>query len=435
MATSRPTSDSEIKMEIWLPVDGWNNRLEETGNGAFGSALQYNSMAEGVVKDYAVAGNNPGHEGNDGDFAFGHPEKLIDWGYRAVHETTVTAKAVVAAYYGSPAKYSYWNSCSTGGRQGLIAAEYYPNDFDGIAAGDAANPMTRLQSSTLWGNLAVNKSPESVIPEAKVAMYKKAVLDACDAADGIKDGIINNPLACNFDPKMLLCKSGDAPDCFTAPQLEALQKVIDGPKNPRTGEEVFPGWHVGTLPGNFVWGPKPEQVSIDIFRGLFQDPSWDYHNIDFDKDIARSDKLGNNVVNAVDETRLKTLFAHGGKMLLYHGWNDGSIPPLSAIEYYNKAVAANGGVSKTYDSVRLFMIPGGNHCGPGDGPAVFDKLDVISEWVERGKAPDEIIASHLTAGNSGTADRTRPLCPYPQIAKYKGTGSTDEAQNFVCAAP
>jgi len=379
-----------------------------------------------------VTGTNTGHDGPDGDFALGHPEKFIDWGYRSVHEMTVIAKAVVAANYGSGPKYSYWNSCSTGGRQGLIEAEYYPNDFDGLAVGDAANPMSRLQSSTLWGNLAVHQTPDSVIPPEKIAAYKKAVVDACDAADGIKDGIINNPLTCNFDPRVMLCKNGDASDCFTAPQLEALQKVISGPRNPRTGQEVYPGWHVGTLPGNFVWGPKPEQVSIDVFRDLFQDPAWDYHTFDFDKDIARSDKLGNNVINAVDETRLKTLFAHGGKMLLYHGWNDGSIPPLSAIEYYDKAVKANGGVDKTYSDMRLFMIPAGNHCGPGDGPSVFDKLDIISDWVEHGKAPDQIVAAHLTAGK---VDRTRPLCPYPKIAKYKGSGSTDEAQNFVCAAP
>jgi feruloyl esterase len=435
LATSRPTSDSEIKIEVWLPVEGWNGSLEAVGNGAFGSNIPTNNLAEGVTAGYAVVGTNTGHEGNSGEFAFGHPEKLIDWGYRAVHEMIVASKAIVAADYGNAAKYSYWNSCSTGGREGLIAAEYYPNDFDGLAVGDAANPMTRLQASTIYNNLAMNKDETTFMPKAKWDAYRQAVKAKCDAADGLKDGLINDPMSCKFDPKEMECKDGNRDDCLTTPQIAAVNKIVAGMKNPRTGEQLFPGWPVGANPawlGN-KFGDKPEQVAIDTFRALFQSPDWDYHKMDFDKDIARSDDLGNPMLNAADETRLKALFAHGGKLFMYHGWNDPSITPMQAINYYSKAIAANGGTDKTYDSIRLFMVPGMNHCGGGEGPNVFDKMDVISSWVETGKAPNQIVAAH--PGPDGKPDRTRPLCPYPQVAKYKGTGSIDEAQNFTCAKP
>jgi feruloyl esterase len=434
MATLRPTSDSDIKIEVWMPTEGWNGRLEAVGNGGYGSNISYQGLAQAVEKGYAATATNTGHEGNGGGFAVGHPEKFIDWGYRAVHEMTVTAKAILAAHYGNGPKYSYWNACSTGGRQGLVAAEYYPNDFDGLAVGDPANPMTRLQANSIWINLALNKDEASFIPTAKWTMIHEAVMNACDAVDGLKDGLIENPMACKFDIKTLECKNGDAADCLTAAQIDALSKVVSGSKNPRTGVQLYPGYPLGTAmqPGP-VAGVKPDGSAPETFRNLFQDGDWDYHTFDFDKDTARADKLGNNLINAVDETRLKALFAHGGKLLMYHGWNDPAITPLISIGYYNKAVAANGGKDKTSDEIRLFMVPGMNHCGGGEGPNVFDKMDVISDWVEHGKAPDEIIASHQNAEHQ--VDRTRPLCPYPQVAKYKGSGSIDEAQNFVCKAP
>ena len=431
--TSKPTTDSDIKIEIWLPAGGWNGRLAVYGNGGFGSNIGLNNLAAAVAKGYVGTGNNAGHDTNDGAFAVGHPEKFVDWGYRAVHENVVIAKAVAAAFYGSPVKYSYWNSCSTGGRQGWIAAEYYPNDFSGLAIGDAANPMTRLQASTIWENLQVNATPESFVPAAKYAMLHKAVVEQCDAVDGLKDGLIDDPRKCNFDLNTLLCKNGDAADCLTAPQIAALKKVSEGPRL-ATGELVYPGFPLGdpSLPGPIL-GKKPEQVSIDTIRALFQDAAWDYHTLDIDKDIPKTDKLAAHLIDAVDYAKLQILFNHGGKILYYHGWNDGSIAPQSAINYYEAAAKANGGVAKTFNELRLFMIPGGNHCGGGEGPSAFDKLDVISDWVERGKAPDEIVASHVA--QDGHVDRTRPLCPYPQVAKYKGSGSIDEAQNFTCAKP
>jgi feruloyl esterase len=429
--TSHPTSDSDIKIEIWLPGGGWNGRMAVYGNGAFGSNIGLANLAQAIAKGYIGTANNTGHDTNDGAFAVGHPEKFVDWGYRAVHENVVIAKAVAAAYYGSPVKYSYWNSCSTGGRQGWIAAEYYPNDFDGLAIGDAANPMSRLQANSIWSNLQFTATPESMISSDKFKMIHQAVIDQCDEKDGLKDGLVTDYRVCNFPIDSLLCKDGDTPNCLTAPQITALKNVIAGSRL-STGEQVYAGFPVGETPGITAM-QKPEQVAIDTIRALYQDASWDYHTLDVDKDIPKTDKLAEHLINAVDYTKLQVLFGHGGKILYYHGWNDGSISALSAIDYYNKVVQANGGVAKTYDDVRLFMIPGGNHCGGGEGPNAFDKLDVISDWVERGKAPDEIIASH--AGQDGKVDRTRPLCPYPQVAQYKGTGSIDEAQNFVCAKP
>jgi feruloyl esterase len=385
-----------------------------------------------VADGYVIVGSNTGHEGNSGDVMIGHPEKLKDWGYRAVHEMTVVAKALTKARYGDPARHSYYAGCSTGGRQGWIAAEYYPDDFDGLAIGDAANPMTRNQASTIYANLILNNSAASIIPAAKWNAYRKAVLDKCDAMDGVNDGLLQNPQTCPVTPKDLQCRSGDDETCLTESQVASMTKVLTGMKNPRTGEQLRAGWPVGAIPAGFVTGPRPEDVAVDTFRILFNDPSWDYRTMDFDKDIARADRLGANTIDAADPSKLGKLFARGGKIFYYHGWNDPAITPLSAIDYYDKAVAANGGRSKTDGSMRLFMVPGMGHCGGGEGPNTFDKLDVVVKWVEQGKAPDQVIASHATNGH---VDRTRPLCPYPQVARYKGSGSTDEAQNFSCAVP
>lgn len=433
-ATLRPVADSEIKIEVWLPAEGWNGRLVAAGNGGFSSVYNFQDMAQALMKGSAATATNTGHDGNDSLFAIGHPEKLVDWEYRAVHEMAVAAKLILAARFGGRPHYSYWSSCSTGGRQGLVAAELYPEDFDGIVVGAAANPMTRVQAGGLWAHWAFNQDEASFIPPEKWAMIHRAVVGECDAVDGLKDGLIDDPRKCGFDAATLLCKNGDAADCLTTPQFEALGKVVAGPANPRTKEPITPGYPLGMamLPGGAVAGKNPDRAATTVFRFLFQDPNWDIRTIDFDKDVSRADALAGKM-NASDEARLRVFFARGGKLLIYHGWEDGTVSPLSGIQYYEKAAAANGGRQKTDSSVRLFMIPGMGHCSGGEGPSTFDKLDVISKWVERGKAPDSIVASHVNS--DGKADRTRPLCPYPQVSRYKGTGSIDDAQNFVCKDP
>lgn len=432
-ATSRPTPDSEIKIEVWLPVTDWNGRLQAVGNGGFSPAIQYQAMGQALAAGYAAAATNTGQETNNGDFSAGKPEKMVDWGNRAVHETAVIAKAVIAAHYGKGPNYAYWNSCSTGGRQGLVAAEYYPNDFDGLAIGDPANPMTRLQANNIAINLALTKSETSFITPEKWGFIHDAVMTQCDEKDGLKDKLIQDPRACNFDVQTLRCRDGDRPDCLNAAQFEALNLILTGSKNPRTGASIYPGYPIGVAmtPGP-VTGRNPDSSGPATFRMLFQKPDWDWKAMDLDKDLAAAEAIGDKTINAVDETRLKPLFDRGGKILMYHGWSDPAISALISIDYYEKAVAANGGLGRTFDSIRLFMVPGMAHCMGGEGPNSFDKMAPLVEWVEKGRAPNQIVATHLTAD---VADRTRPLCPYPQVAKYKGAGSIDEAASFACARP
>ncbi len=427
-ATLKPTPDSEIKIEVWMPASGWNGKFEGVGNGGWSGAIVYPALAAALRSGYAASSTDTGHRGGGASFALGHPEKLIDFGYRAVHEMTVQAKAIIAAFYGNGPRLSYWNGCSSGGKQGLKEAQRFPRDYDGIIAGAPANYWTHLMVSCLWVGQAALKDPASYIPPSKYPIIHKAVLDACDTLDGVKDGVLEDPTRCHFDPKVLECKGEDAPTCLTAPQVETARKIYAPATNPRTGKEIYPGLEPGSEPGwtAMAAGPKPFAIPDDHFKYVvFKDPNWDFRTLNFDSDVALADKLDNGALNATDPN-LKEFVGHGGKLVLYHGWNDQLIAPRNSVNYYKSVVAALG---KTGDSVRLFMAPGMGHCSGGDGPNTFDKMSLIEQWVEKGKAPDQIIASHGTGGN---VDRTRPLCPYPQVAQYQGTGSTDDAANFVC---
>ena len=427
-ATLRPSSDSDIKVEVWLPTSGWNRKLQVVGNGGWAGVISYSAMADAVRAGYASASTDTGHVGGSGSFALEHPERLIDFGWRSEHEMTVKAKAVVQAFYGSAPRLSYWNGCSTGGRQGLKEAQKFPDDFDGIIAGAPAN-RTAL---ALWAAFAVLKEPAAYIPAGKYPMIHQAVLNACDARDGVKDGLIEDPTRCGFDPKVLLCKGADGPSCLTAPQADAARKLYTAATNPRTGQELFPSLVPGTELGWGVLaaGPDPSANIFDHFKYVvFKDPNWDWRTFDFDTGIARAARPENEVMNATDPN-LKPFFAHNGKLLMYHGWSDTNVATLNTIKYYKSVVDTVG--AKSTDNVRLFLEPGMGHCGGGEGPNVFDKVGALEQWVEQGKAPDRIVASHSAEGK---VDRTRPLCPYPQVAKYKGAGSIDDASNFSCAMP
>lgn len=429
-ADLHPTADSDIKIEVWAPVEGWNGRLQLSGNGAYQGSIQYGDMVIGVAKGYAMASSNTGHTpDHNQDFYVGHPEKVIDWETRAVHETAVAAKAVVASLFGSGPKYSYWNSCSTGGRQGWIAAEYFPEDFDGLAIGDPANPMTRLQGTSIWYNLMLNRSTTSFIPVEKWAMIHQTFTQDCDAKDGLQDGLVENPLACQFDPKRLLCKGEDGPSCLTAPQLDSLIATTQGLRSPKTGEQLYPGFPLGSalLPGP-VAGKNPDGSGPQTYRILDNDPDWDFHRFAIDTDIPRADKLGYQTMNAVNPEELKALFARGGKVLMYHGWDDPAITPMIGLKLYSDAVEANGGPEKTKDLIRLFMIPGKAHCG---NP--FDQMDVITKWVEQGIAPDTITVPY--AATDAHPARTRIVCAWPQVSRYSGKGSVDQAASFACVKP
>ena len=433
-AVLRPSSDSEIKIEVWMPSENWNGKFMGAGNGGWSGGIVYPSLATALQRGYAAASTNTGHDGGDATFSIGHPEKLIDFGYRAVHEMTVKGKAITEAYYSKAPERSYWNGCSSGGKQGLKEAQKFPRDYDGIAAGAPANYWTHLMIGDLWPAAATLKNPAGHLSASKLEIMHKAALQACDNLDGVKDGLIENPMRCQFDPSVLLCKDAETEGCLTAPQVEAAKKIYDGARNQRTGKQIFPGMPPGSelVWGALAGGPAPFNIPISHFRDVvFKNKEWDFKTLDFDKDVDLADKLDNGLLNAIDPN-LKDFFAHGGKLLIYHGWNDQLISPINSVNYYDSVAAKMGGAAKIHDSFRLFMAPGMNHCGGGDGPSRLNPLAAIEQWVEKGKAPDQIIAEHPGAGN--IVDRTRPLCPYPQIAKYKGSGSIDDAASFVCAS-
>jgi len=442
-ADIRPTKDSDIKIEVWMPLSGWNGKFQSVGNGALSGAIWYPFLAENLSRGYATAGTDTGHEGKPSDITWvvGHPEKVVDSGYRAIHEMTVKAKAIIQAFYGNEPRHSYWSSCSTGGRQGLMEAQRFPGDYDGIIAGAPGNFVTHKLASDIWIEQALFS-----IPEEKVRMIHKAVLKACDTLDGVEDGMIEDPTRCHVDPSQLQCKQSDGANCLTTAEVEAARRIYAGPQNPRTGDQIFPGLEPGSEPGwvQYRATPDSEPLGAIYFKLVLGNPNWDFRTMNFDTDVAFADKRDGAIVNAVDPN-LKPFVSRGGKLILFHGWSDPSAP-LNTINYYNSVVSELGRAT-VRDSVRLFMIPGQYHCG--DGRWLFDVLGALDNWSEHGKAPDRIVASRygnpegqlvrsipfqLSTWSSvlGKVDRTRPLCPYPQIAKYTGHGSTDEAANFVC---
>ena len=433
----KPVADSDIRFELWMPASGWNGKFVGVGNGGYSGEIWYWAMTEPLARGYATASTDTGHQGSvvDASFAAGHSEKWTDFAYRAVHEMTVTSKAIVAAFYGNPTRRAYWNGCSTGGRQGLMEAQRYPEDYDGIIAGAPANYMSRLSAQFIWVSQALHKEPGSFIPPDKLQVLHSGVVNACDARDGVNDGVLENPASCKFDPAVLACKGTDTSSCLTPPQVEAARQIYGGSMNPRTKQALFPGLAPG---GELGWSEgvgqamkEPIPLVTGIFKFVvFNDPNWNYQSFDFDKDIARSDQAGRSI-DAI-EPNLKTFFNRGGKLLQYHGWADPGIPPQNSINYYTSVLAANGGASKVSDSYRLFMVPGMNHCGGGAGPDRFDALSALDTWVEQKQPPNQILASR---NRDGTVDRTRPLCPYPQVAVYQGSGSTDDAMNFTCRVP
>ena len=431
-ATLKPSSDSEIKMELWLPASGWNGNFEGNGNGGWTGSIAPATLASGLQRGYAAAMSDLGHEGGSASFALGHPEKLIDFGYRAAHEMTVASKALITKFYGRAPKLSYWNGCSAGGRSALVEAQRYPADFDGIVAGSPGLNWTGRSIQGIWIAQATHKDEASMIPPSKFALIHNAVVQACDARDGAKDGILEDPTRCNFDPKELECKDADGPTCLTKPQVETARAIYTAYPNQTNKQAIFPGFERGSELGwSTMAGAQPFGIATDLFKYIvFQDPNWDYKTFKFETDVARTEKADGGTMNALNPD-LKAFMARGGKMIQYHGWADPQIAPGSSVNYYKSVLETMGGASKVEASYRLFMVPGMAHCGGGEGTSTFDMLSAVEQWVEKGKAPEQVAASRMT---NGKVDRTRPLCPYPQVAQYKGTGSIDEAANFVCKA-
>jgi feruloyl esterase len=425
-----PTPDSDIRVEVWLPLSGWNRKILAAGNGGLGGAIAYPALAAGVRTGYAVAGTDTGHVGGNADFAAGHPEKLVDFAYRAIHEMTVTAKAVVTAHYDARPLRSYFNSCSTGGRQALIEAQRYPEDFDGIVAGDASWDQMRLYAARVALNVFVNREPAAVIPPGKYPMIHKAVLDTCDAADGVKDGVIEDPSRCTFDFATLACAAEDRADCLTTPQVETAKAMASPIVDRASGAVLHPGrYYPGSELGwGGVGGPVPSGESLEGMTKIVFKPGWDYHTIRVPDDVERAVKADNGLLYGGDPN-LSRFFGRGGKLLMYHGWADPLVTPDTSLIMYRRINETVG--SAAANSLALFMVPGMAHCQGGPGTDVFDKTAAIDQWVESGVKPQSIVASHMTAG---VVDRTRPLCAYPATARYVGSGSTDESRNFRCEA-
>jgi feruloyl esterase len=424
-ATLRPSADSDIKIEVWMPVNGWNGKYQAVGNGGWSGAIVTYFLGEAVKNGYAASSTDTGHSGGSASFALGHPEKLIDYAYRSEHEMTVAAKAIIFAFYGKAPQHSYWNGCSAGGKQGLKEAQRYPEDFDGIVAGAPGLDWVARATLSMWVAQAVHKDAASYIPPAKYLAIHDAALEACDAADGLKDGVIEDPSRCDFDPKVIECKGADAPTCLTAAQVEAARKIYSGP-----GKGIAPGLARGSELGwDTFGGPQPFQIGFDYFRYVvFENPEWDFRTLSFSSDIERARKMDTDRINAVDPD-LSAFRKHGGKLIQYHGWSDPQIPPQSSVDYYRSVLKKMGvGVPEFY---RLFMVPGMAHCGGGDGASTFDMMAALEQWVERGKAPGSVMAKRV---NIDLGYRTRPLCPFPMVSRYKGSGNPDDASSFTCVA-
>jgi feruloyl esterase len=427
-AVLQPSSDSRIEMELWLPSDDWNGKFQGVGNGGFAGTISYSAMATALLEGYATASTDTGHKGGNALFGIGHPEKIVDYAYRSVHEMTVQSKTLIDRFYGKRPRLSYWNGCSTGGRQGLMEAQRYPEDYDGIIAGAAANYHSHLHASDLALAVPILKNPASKLSPEELEILHASVMQACDSLDGVEDGILENPDQCNFDPASLLCTGGNSKNCLTQPQIDAV-KSIYAPVKFSSGEIIFPGKAIGSETSWMLFnGDRPSAVSLGTFHLTYQTADWDWSTFDKDRDTKAADEK-TGFINAIDPD-IKAFKERGGKLLLYHGWNDFGISPYNTINYYESVLSNLGPDQESW--MRLFMLPGVGHCSGGSGPDQANYMGALERWREAGTPPEEITAYRVS---NNRISKTRPLCPYPEVAVYNGIGSTNDAENFVCRMP
>ena len=437
--------------EVWMPLaDKWNGKFNAVGNGALAGGINYPDMAGPLKKGYAAASTNGGHTSPsmvDGAWMMGHPELWDDFGYRAVHLMTRGAKAIIQAYYGQGPKYSYFTGCSGGGQQGLAEVQKYPADYDGVVSGAPANFPTRMWPGETWPGwvaakyntqLSLGGPPGPPVPTPKLLTLQAAAVAACDALDGAKDGLITDPRKCKFDPATLLCPANppDANKCLTQAEVDTVKLVYGGLKDPTSGAQFWPGYEPGSE-DQWTGHIYPFVIPLGYFKAMVtNNPDWDYKTFDFTsaKDFAillDADAKNAPILDATDPD-LSAFNALGHKLILWHGWADQNIAPRNSINYYNNVVAYQGSEAKAQEFVRLFMIPGMGHCSGGAGPDQFNALAALEQWVEKGTAPTQIAASKVKAGKTVF---TRPLCVYPQVEQYKGSGDINDAANFSCALP
>src|ERR1041385_7457232 len=438
-ATLKPTSDSDIKIEVWLPTSGWNGNLQAAGNGGMAGSIGYAAMGGFVRNGFAAAGPDTGHVGMTGGFIIGHPEKLKDYSYRAFHEMTVASKSMIKAYYGNAPKLSVLNNSGGGGRQALMEAQRYPEDYDAIAVpGTIDVYATKLHFGQAWVYAATHKTEASYIPPEKYPAIHQAALDKCDALiDGVKDGIIDNPASCGFDPKIIECRGADGPACLTPAQVEAARTIYTPPTNPRTKERLYSPLFAGSELGwEGMAGQELFPNADEYFRWVvYGDPNWDYKKrpVNYDSDFALANKPETVAIMNADNPDMSAFAKRGGKLLVVGGWADTGTPPGGSVDSYNSVVKRMG-EKQTRDFFRLFMVPAMGHQMGTNGPENFnfDSLKTVMDWKATGKAPDSIVATRY---QNGKEVGRRRICPYPQVAAYKGSGAQDDPANFICQMP
>jgi len=448
---AEPGAAQPINFEVWLPLDNWNGRFEALGNHGFAGELEYSDMGPELVKGFAVAGTDTGHNPSSATAWMQSHQQIVDYGYLGIHEMTVKSKDIIKSFYGKPAKYSYFNGCSTGGKEGLMEAQRYPDDYDGINVGGSANfNQIHNREEYVWNGQVTFGNAATPLNTAQLALVNAAAIAQCDALDGVMDGVIDNPLTCPFSPSSLLCTGSQTPPaCLTAAQVEAVEKVYQGPHNPITGQEIYTGLAFGTELG---WGSGVGTGgNVSTAQTFFEymvynqiSPPWNFETFNFNSDVFYTDANFAILLDAINPD-LSAFRRHGGKILQSHLWSSVVHPAERTILYYDQVVGLMNGFDKygkygkdvldrddfdeTQEFYRLFMGPGGTG---SHGPGTFDSMPYLQLWVEQGIPPASILASHFT---SGVVDRTRPLCPYPAFEHYKGSGSTDVAANFECQEP
>jgi feruloyl esterase len=450
-----PVDGSHVGFEVWLPEAEWNGKIEMLGNGGYSSAMAFPAMAEQLKRGYAAVATDTGHNGDDPDFAAGHPEAIVDWASRAVHVSIEAAKSVASTLYGEAARHAYFWGCSTGGQQALMEAQRHPEDFDGIIAGDPGNNRTHLNAGFLWQFVKNHHAADLsvIVPPEKLALVTDAVVKECRGKDGglSSDDFLTDPEFCAFQPAELLCKGGDAPDCLTQDEVDAMTAMYSGAHDPKTGEQIYYGWPKGSensgrvveaLPGWSLYWADPAHpdrpARLNFWRiWAFQEPDWDWRSFDFDAGMTTVDDRLAATINAVSPD-LSAFRAAGGKLIHYHGLADPVVPPRESIDYYERVQATEDAgrpprADASADFYRLFLAPGLYHCQGGPGPNVLDGQGALERWVEQGVAPETIAAVKYRDDKPAQGVvMSRALCPYPKRAHYLGAGNPSEASSFSC---
>jgi len=429
---ARPTSDSEIGFEVWIPpAEAWNGKFQGVGNGGYSGSVSYPALATALRGGYATASTDTGHIGDDLKFGDGHPEKVVDWAHRAIHLTADVGKLIVRNHTGRFPDHSYFVGCSTGGHQALSEAQRYPDDYDGIVAGNPGYDRVHQTFSFLWLWMQTHKDGVSLVPMEKLPMITKAAVAACDAVDGVKDGIIDDPRKCTYDPKALVCRAGDDPaGCLSLQEADAVRKIWNGPTTP-AGKRLWFGLERGAPLGPLAGALAFPIASTHFQLWIHQDPMFDWRTLtdaQFETDFTASQDKFHDVIGT-DDPDLQGFRRSGGKMIIWHGEADPLIFPRGTVNYFDRVIAQNGGRRQVDEFARLFLAPGVGHCGGGDGPNPTGVFDLVVNWVEKGVAPATVPATRRR--QDGTVV-SRPLCPYPAVARWNGRGSPDETVNFSC---